>query len=84
MRSSRSASSSAQRHAPAYGGVTLALAREPQQDPPGQLAAFVVEPLVGVLGQPRDRAAHATGVLVAAQAQAAAVAALPELQQRGR
>ena len=43
-----------------------------------------VEPLVGALGQPRDGAAHAAGLLVGAQAQRAAVAPLPELEQRRR
>ena len=43
-----------------------------------------VEALVGVLRQPRHRVPHAAGALVGGQAQLASVAALPELQQRGR
>ena len=77
-------SSSASAHAPAHDGVALALAREPQQDPARDLAAAGVEPLVRALGQPRDRAVHAAGLLVGAQAQAPAVALLPQLEQRGR
>ena len=41
--------------------VALALAREPQQDPRALACCGGVEPLVGALGQPRDRAVHAAG-----------------------
>ena len=47
-------------------------------------AGRVVELREGVLGEPRDGAVHAAGLLVGAVAQAAAVAALPQLEQRGR
>jgi hypothetical protein len=53
-----------QRHAAAHDGVALALARQAQQEPARDLAALAVQPLVGALGPPRDRAAHAAGVLV--------------------
>ena len=43
-----------------------------------------VEPGVGALGEPGDRAVHAAGALVGAQAQRAAVAVLPQLEQRAR
>ena len=43
-----------------------------------------VEARVGALGEPGDRAAHAARALVGAQAQRAAVALLPQLEQRGR
>ena len=70
--------------AAAHDGVALALAGQPQQDPPRQRPARGVEPLVGLLGQPRDGAADAAGLLVVGQPQRAAVAALPQLQQRRR
>ena len=79
-----SPSNSAQPGAAPHDGVALALPGQPQQDPPGQPPARGVEPLVGLLGQPRDRPAHAPGLLVVGQAQRAAVAALPQLQQRRR
>ena len=44
--------------------VALALAGQPQQDPPGQRPTRGVEPLVGLLGQPRDRPVDAPGLLV--------------------
>ena len=83
-RRSRSASSSSMRDAPPHDGVALALAGQPQQDPAGGLALGVVEARVGALGQPRDRAVHAARALVGAQAQRAAVAVLPQLDQRAR
>ena len=43
-----------------------------------------VEPAVRVLGEPRDRAAHAAGALVRRVAQAPPVALLPQLEERGR
>ena len=65
--------------------------RRPRPRPPGAAGSARattrwrgVEPLVGALGQPRDRAVHAAGLLVGAHAQAPAVALLPQLEQRGR
>ena len=72
-----------QRHPPAYDRVAVALGQA-QQDPARELAPRRVEPRVGALGQPRDRAADAARVLVGAHAQVAAVAVLPELEQRRR
>ena len=43
-----------------------------------------VELAVRLLGEPRDRAAHAARVLVGGVSQAPPVALLPELEQRGR
>ena len=74
----------AQPGAAPHDGVALALSGQPQQDPPGQRPARGVELLVGLLGLPRDRPADAPGLLVVGQPQRAAVAALPQLQQRRR
>ena len=63
--------------------LALALARQPQQDPPSDLLLSRLEPRVSVLGEPRDRAVHAARLLVGAHAQPPAVATLPELEQRG-
>jgi hypothetical protein len=71
-----------QGHAPAHDGVALALPGQARQDVARHLTAVGIEPLVGALGQPRDRTVDAARVLVRAEAQAAAVAVLPELEQR--
>ena len=49
------------------------------------VAPLGVEPLVGALGQPRDRAAHAAGLLVGGSARRRRPSrSLPQLEQRGR
>ena len=67
------------RHAHAHA----AFSSQAQQDPPHRLALTGVELLVGALGQPCDRAAHAAGAVVGAQCQVAVVALLPQFEQRG-
>jgi hypothetical protein len=69
--------------ASAHDGVAVALSREPQEDRPRDPPLAVVEPFVAAFGQSPDRAAHAAGLLVGGQAQPPALAALPELEQRG-
>ena len=68
----------------AHDQLALAFARQPQHDPARDDALGGVELLVGALGQSRDRAVHAAGLLVGAHVQAPPVTVLPQLQQRGR
>ena len=71
-----------ERDAPALDGALGALAREPHEHAARDGLLCVVEPLERVLGEPRHRRAHAADALVVGVAQAPAVAALPELEQR--
>jgi hypothetical protein len=61
-----------------------ALAGEAQQNPPRRVAIIGLEPFIGTFGEARDRAEHPAGALVGGERQPAAVAPLPELEQRGR
>ena len=62
----------------------LVVAGEPQQHRPRPAPLGLAQALVGVLGQAGDRPVDAAGALVGAVAKRAPVAALPELEQRGR
>ena len=73
-----------ERHPAADHRLALARPGQPQQDPAGHRLLAGVELLPGAFGQPGDRAAHPTGLLVGGQGQGAAVAVLPALQQRTR
>ena len=73
-----------QRHAPAHDRVSLAPARQPQQNPACDVAVPGVKPSEGPLRQARNRAVHPARLAVGAQAQCASVPVLPQLEQRGR
>ena len=53
-----------QLHPAALERSVLRLGHEPQQDPAGHVALRRLEPVVRVLGEPRDRGAHAADLLV--------------------
>ena len=69
---------------PAARQRSILAAGEPQHHRPRDPPLTLAELVVGVLGQPRDRAAYATDGLVAGVAQHPAVASPPYFQQRGR
>ena len=72
-----------ERDAPPHGGAAF-LGGQPQQQAPGGDPLVRFEALVGRLGQPRHGAAHAARALVRGEPHVAAVAPLPQLQQRSR
>ena len=72
-----------ERDAPPHGRAAF-LGGQPQQQAPGGDPLVRFEALVGRLGQPRHGAAHAPRALVRGEPHVAAVALLPQLQQRGR
>ena len=73
-----------ERDAAADGAAAGVVAGQPQQDAARDGLLAHGQARVRRLGQARDRAAHAAGAPVAGQPQAAALAPLPQLEQRGR